>query len=245
MPRLVGKSLIKMLRIESLRAAYGSLEVLHGISMEVRQGEIVALLGSNGAGKSTTISAVSGLLRASSGRIEFQGSEITNLDPDNIVGLGLVQIPEGRRIFPKLTVLENLEMGAYLIKGKREKGKGIERAFSLFPKLAERKNQLGGTLSGGEQQMLAIARGLMSEPKMLLMDEPSLGLAPIVVDKIFEIIQGIRSSGTTILLVEQNAQRSLEIADRGYILETGRVVMEDTGKALLSNPAVQFSYLGA
>lgn len=234
-----------MLRIDGLRAAYGSLEVLHGISLEVRPGEIVALLGANGAGKTTTISAVSGLLRAKSGRIEFEGRDITNIAPDRIVGFGLVQIPEGRRIFPKLTVLENLELGAYLLQGRREKGKGIEMAFGMFPKLAERRNQLGGTLSGGEQQMLAIARGLMSEPRMLLLDEPSLGLAPIVVDRIFEIIEGIRNSGTTVLLVEQNAQRSLEIADRGYILETGRVVMEDMGKALLANPAVQASYLGA
>ncbi len=234
-----------MLRIKDLTAAYGSLEVLHRVSLEVRQGEIVALLGSNGAGKTTTISAVSGLLRASSGSIEFEGQDIADLSPDRIVGLGLVQVPEGRRIFPKLTVQENLDLGAYLVKGKREKEKGLERAFSMFPKLAERRRQLGGTLSGGEQQMLAIARGLMSEPRMMLLDEPSLGLAPIVVDRIFDIIQEIRSTGTTILLVEQNAQRSLEIADRGYILETGRVVLEDRGRALLENPKVKASYLGA
>jgi len=234
-----------MLKVDKINAAYGSLEVLHGISFHVKSGEIVALLGANGAGKTTTISAVSGLLRTSSGSITFEGRDITNAAPDGIVGLGLVQVPEGRRIFPKLTVLENLELGAYLIKDREKKLRGMERAFGLFPKLAQRRNQLGGTLSGGEQQMLAIARGLMSEPKMLLLDEPSLGLAPIVVDKIFEIIQEIRKAGTTILLVEQNAQRSLEIADRAYILETGNIVMEDTGPALLRNPKVQASYLGA
>jgi branched-chain amino acid transport system ATP-binding protein len=234
-----------MLRINDLAVAYGSLEVLHGVSLEVGQGEIVALLGANGAGKTTAISAVSGLLRASSGTIEFQGRDITNGSPERIVGLGLVQVPEGRRIFPKLSVLENLDMGAYLVEGKGEKGKGIERAFKMFPKLAERRHQLGGTLSGGEQQMLAIARGLMSAPKMLLLDEPSLGLAPIVVDRIFDIIREIRGTGTTVLLVEQNAQRSLEIADRGYILETGNVVMEGRGRALLENPKVKASYLGA
>lgn len=234
-----------MLKVNGLTASYGSLEVLHGVSLEVRQGEIVALLGSNGAGKTTAISAISGLLRASSGSIEFEGRDITNLSPDRVVGLGLVQVPEGRRIFPKLTVLENMEMGAYLTRDKDKRIKGLERAFAMFPRLAERRNQLGGTLSGGEQQMLAIARGLMPDPRMLLLDEPSLGLAPIVVDKIFDIIEEIRTSGTTVLLVEQNAQRSLEIADRGYILETGRVVMEDAGRALLENPAVQASYLGA
>ncbi len=234
-----------MLLIESLTVAYGSLEVLHGITLSVKPGEIVALLGSNGAGKTTTISTVSGLLRASSGRVEFQGRDITGHSPERIVGMGLVQVPEGRRIFPKLTVLENLEMGAYLVRDKRRKEENLEKALSLFPRLAERRHQKGGTLSGGEQQMLAIARGLMSNPQMLLLDEPSLGLAPIVVDRIFEIILGIRDAGTTVLLVEQNVQRSLEIADRGYILETGRVVLEDRGRALLDNPKVKASYLGA
>ncbi len=234
-----------MLSVEGLGAAYGSLEVLHGISLSVSQGEIVALLGANGAGKTTTISAVSGLLRATKGRIEFEGRNITNVSPERIVGLGLVQVPEGRRIFPKLTVRENLDMGAFLTGDKKKKAERVEKAFALFPKLAERRNQLGGTLSGGEQQMLAIARGLMSGPRMLLLDEPSLGLAPIVVDRIFEIVQEIRNQGTTVLLVEQNAQRSLEIADRGYILETGSVVMEDRGRALLDNPKVKASYLGA
>jgi len=234
-----------MMKVDGLHASYGNLEALHGISIQVSRGEIVALLGANGAGKTTVISAVSGLLKASAGSVCFEGKDITNMGPDRIVGLGLVQVPEGRRIFPKLTVLENLDLGAYLVKGKKEKVKGVEKAFAMFPRLAERRNQLGGTLSGGEQQMLAIARGLMSEPKMLLLDEPSLGLAPIVVDRIFEIIEGIRASGTTVLLVEQNAQRSLEIADRGYILETGNVIMEDSGRALLENPKVQASYLGA
>ena len=234
-----------MLRVEGLRTAYGSLEVLHGISLEVRDGEIVALLGANGAGKTTAMAAITGLLPARSGSVTFRGRELTGMPADRIVGLGLVQVPEGRRIFPKLTVLENLDLGAYLIKDKKRKAQGIERAMALFPKLAERRHQLWGTLSGGEQQMLAIARGLMSRPRMLLLDEPSLGLAPIVVDKIFSIIQEIRTAGITVLLVEQNAQRSLEIADRGYILETGTIAMEDSGASLLSNPRVKASYLGA
>jgi branched-chain amino acid transport system ATP-binding protein len=234
-----------MLLVEGLRTAYGSLEVLHGISLEVRRGEIVALLGANGAGKTTAMAAITGLLPVRAGSILFQGRELAGMPADRIVGLGLVQVPEGRRIFPKLTVLENLDLGAYLTRDKRRKAQGIERAMALFPKLAERRNQKGGTLSGGEQQMLAIARGLMSEPRMLLLDEPSLGLAPIVVDRIFEIVQAIRTQGTTVLLVEQNAQRSLEIADRGYILETGTIAIEDTGRALLANERVRASYLGA
>jgi len=234
-----------MLKVQGLRAAYGNLEVLHGISLEVRQGEIVALLGANGAGKTTAMAAITGLLPVRSGSVAFGGRELAGMPADRIVGLGLVQVPEGRRIFPKLTVLENLDLGAYLVKNKRVKAQRVERALTTFPKLAERRHQKGGTLSGGEQQMLAIARGLMSEPRMLLLDEPSLGLAPIVVDRIFEIVQAIRQQGTTVLLVEQNAQRSLEIADRGYILETGTIALEDTGRALLANERVRASYLGA
>ena len=234
-----------MLILRDLTVSYGSLEVLHGISLEVREREIVALLGANGAGKSTAISAISGLLPVTSGSVSFRGADITNRPADHIVKQGLVQIPEGRRIFPGLTVRENLDMGAYAVSDAEKTARSLDRAYKLFPKLAERRNQRGGTLSGGEQQMLAIARGLMSEPAMLLMDEPSLGLAPIVVDQIFEISLAIRASGTTILLVEQNARRSLEIADRGYILETGTITLADTGFALLANEKVRTSYLGA
>ncbi|MDI6739874.1 MAG: ABC transporter ATP-binding protein [Candidatus Edwardsbacteria bacterium] len=234
-----------MLSLIDIKVSYGSLEVLHGISLEVREREIVALLGSNGAGKTTAISAISGLLRITDGSASFRGEDITNLAPDDIVKRGLIQVPEGRRIFPGLTVQENLEMGAYLIPDRKNKARSRMRIFELFPKLFERKNQRGGTLSGGEQQMLAIARGLMAAPSMLLLDEPSLGLAPIVVDRIFEIILEIRKAGATVLLVEQNAQRSLEIADRGYILETGTIALSNTGAALLADDKVKASYLGA
>jgi branched-chain amino acid transport system ATP-binding protein len=234
-----------MLKVSELQVSYGSLEVLHGVTFRVEPGEIVAVLGSNGAGKSTAISAISGIQSIRRGRVEFSGNDITGRPADDIVGMGLVQVPEGRRIFPGLTVLENLDLGAYLVSDKKQKQQSLGKVLDIFPKLRERKGQKGGTLSGGEQQMLAIARGLMAAPKMLLLDEPSLGLAPIIVDRIFEVIQSIRQSGTTILLVEQNAQRSLEIADRGYILETGNIVMEDTGGALLSNDNVKASYLGA
>ena len=234
-----------MLKIAELKVSYGTLEVLHGITFHVNPGEIVAVLGSNGAGKSTAISAISGIQPAKSGRVEFSGNDITGKPADAIVKAGLAQVPEGRRIFPGLTVLENLDLGAYLVSDKKQKRVSLEKVMDIFPKLKERRNQKGGTLSGGEQQMLAIARGLMGSPKMLLLDEPSLGLAPIIVEKIFEVIQNIRQSGTTVLLVEQNAQRSLEIADRGYILETGNIVLEDTGRALLNNESVKASYLGA
>ena len=234
-----------MLKVTNLKVSYGNLEVLHGITFQVNPGEIVAVLGSNGAGKTTAISAISGILPVRSGKVEFSGRDIAGSPADAIVKMGLVQVPEGRRIFPGLTVLENLDLGAYLISDKKQKQSSLEKIFGIFPKLKERKGQKGGTLSGGEQQMLAIARGLMAQPKMLLLDEPSLGLAPIIVDKIFEVIQNIRQSGTTVLLVEQNAHRSLEIADRGYILETGNIVLEDAGKALLTNENVKASYLGA
>ncbi|MDQ7798466.1 MAG: ABC transporter ATP-binding protein [Candidatus Edwardsbacteria bacterium] len=234
-----------MLKVSELQVSYGSLEVLHGITFRVDPGEIVAVLGSKGAGKSTAISAVSGILPVRGGKIEFSGQEINGRPADDIVGMGLVQVPEGRRIFPGLTVLENLDLGAYLISDKKQKQESLGKVLDIFPKLRERKGQKGGTLSGGEQQMLAIARGLMAAPKMLLLDEPSLGLAPIIVDRIFQVIQNIRQSGTTILLVEQNAQRSLEIADRGYILETGNIVLEGAGRALLNNEKVKASYLGA
>ncbi|MCU0606696.1 MAG: ABC transporter ATP-binding protein [Candidatus Edwardsbacteria bacterium] len=234
-----------LLSLRGLRCGYGQLEVLHGISLEVRRGEIVALLGANGAGKTTAIAAISGLLPATAGAISYGGRDITGLPPDRIVALGVVQVPEGRRIFPGLTVRENLEMGAYLTENRRARAAGIERAFAMFPRLAERRDQPGGTLSGGEQQMLAIARGLMSQPALMLLDEPSLGLAPIVVDAVFDLIREIRAGGITVVLVEQNAQRSLEIADRGYLLETGAMVLEGTGAALLAHQRVRASYLGA
>lgn len=234
-----------MLKVTDLKVSYGSLEVLHGITFQVNPGEIVAVLGSNGAGKSTAIVAISGIQPVRSGRVEFSGEDISGRPADAIVKAGLVQVPEGRRIFPGLTVLENLDLGAYLISDKKRKRESLEKVMGIFPKLKERRDQKGGTLSGGEQQMLAIARGLMAGPKMLLLDEPSLGLAPIIVERIFEVIQNIRQGGTTVLLVEQNAQRSLEIADRGYILETGNIVLENTGKALLDNESVKASYLGA
>ncbi len=234
-----------MLALTDVRAGYGALEVLHGVSLEVRRGEIVALLGANGAGKSTVLAAVSGLLPVRSGAVAFRGQGIANWQPHRIVRQGLVQVPEGRRIFPGLTVGENLEMGAYALGGRASRERSLERAWGLFPKLAQRRGQKGGTLSGGEQQMLAIARGLMSDPALLLLDEPSLGLAPIVVDQIFDIIGGIRSGGTTVLLVEQNVRRSLEIADRGYIMETGTIALSGSGAALLSDSQVRASYLGA
>jgi branched-chain amino acid transport system ATP-binding protein len=211
----------------------------------VRRQEVVALLGANGAGKTTTIGAISSVLPVASGSVAFLGRDITGAPPDEIVRCGLVQVPEGRRIFPALTVEENLDLGAYLVDDKRQRQESLDQVLAIFPKLAQRRRQQGGTLSGGEQQMLAIARGLMGRPRMLLLDEPSLGLAPIVVDRIFEVIQEIRRGGTTILLVEQNAQRSLEIADRGYILETGAIALEDSGAALLANDRVKASYLGA
>ncbi len=234
-----------MLEVNGIRVSYGALQVLHGVSLTVREREIVALLGANGAGKTTALAAASGLLRVTSGTIRFRGRDITNAAPDAIVRQGLVQVPEGRRIFPGLTVMENLDMGAYLVQDKHLANEARERALALFPKLRQRRNQKGGTLSGGEQQMLAIARGLMARPVMLLLDEPSLGLAPIVVDTIFEIILEIRRHGTTVLLVEQNAQRSLEIADRGCILETGAIVRENSGANLLADERVKASYLGA
>ena len=234
-----------MLRAQDIKTVYGSLQVLHGISFEIGAGQIVALLGSNGAGKTTSLAAVSGLIPLAAGSIIFDGRDISLLPAQERVNMGLVQVPEGRRIFPGLTVLENLEMGAYLAKNLAYKKQAREQVFQLFPKLAERRDQRGGTLSGGEQQMLALGRGLMSRPRMLLLDEPSLGLAPIVVDKIFLTIQEIRRQGIAVLLVEQNALRSLEIADKGYLLETGNIVLEGRGRELLKNQKVQSSYLGA
>lgn len=233
-----------MLKLEAVHTQYGPIKALKGVSLEVRPGEIVALIGANGAGKSTTLMTISGILRPSHGKIIFEGMSIAGWPPHEITRTGISQVPEGRRIFPKLTVLENLEMGAFGLKDKKAMADGLTEVFDHFPILFERKAQLGGTLSGGEQQMLAIGRALMAQPKLLLLDEPSLGLAPIVVKKIFEIIQRINRQGRTILLVEQSARTALRLAHRGYVMETGRIVMENEARALLQDPKVKAAYLG-
>jgi branched-chain amino acid transport system ATP-binding protein len=233
-----------MLEVENLNVYYGAIHALKGISFHVEKGEIVTLIGANGAGKSTTLSTISGLLRSRTGQTVFQGENISMTEPQDIVKKGIVQSPEGRRIFATLTVLENLEMGAYLYNDRAQIEQDLESVLQRFPRLRERRKQLGGTLSGGEQQMLAIGRALMSRPTLLLLDEPSMGLSPILVEQIFEIIRDINSQGTSILLVEQNAQMALSIADRGYVLETGRVVLEGLGHELLANPTVMEAYLG-
>ncbi len=234
-----------MLRIRKLNFAYGDLQVLWGVSLQVEQGEIVTVLGSNGAGKSTTLRNVSRLVRPMRGTITFEGRDLGRLESHEVVELGVVQVPEGRRIFPEMTVLENLRMGSFVKATRPDRARNLDRAFSLFPRLAERKGQLGGTLSGGEQQMLAIARGLMANPRLLLLDEPSLGLSPLFVKNIFEIIREINRQGTTILLVEQNVFQSLRISHRAYVLETGRVVLSGTGEELLGNEHVKKAFLGA
>jgi len=235
-----------VLKVQNLVAGYGKIQALKGISLEVSQGEIVALIGANGAGKSTSLRTISGLLRPVSGSIHFGGEAIHSLPPEMIVSRGVVQVPEGRKIFPGLSVLENLEVGAY---GRRGHGKDtrredLDRVFQLFPKLKERQGQLGGSLSGGEQQMLAIGRGLMARPKLLLLDEPSLGLAPVMIEEIFQLIADINRNGVTILLVEQDAQAALEISSRGYVLETGTIGFSDSGQNLLHNERVIEAYLG-
>jgi branched-chain amino acid transport system ATP-binding protein len=218
------------------------VEALKGITLDVAEGEIVTLLGANGAGKSTTLRSISGLLRPAGGRILFDGKPLTALPPHEVVGIGIGHVPEGRRVFPRMSVLENLEMGAYRQKGTDQEV--LDRVFALFPVLAERKGQDGGTLSGGEQQMLAIGRALMGRPRLLLLDEPSMGLAPLFVAKIFDIISAINADGTTVLLVEQNAAQALRLAARGYVLETGSIVMSDAADALLSDDRVRKAYLG-
>jgi branched-chain amino acid transport system ATP-binding protein len=234
-----------VLRIENLDFSYGDLQVLWGLSLEVHQGEIVTVLGANGAGKSTTLKNVSRLVRPSGGSITFEGKDLGKLESHQVVELGVVQVPEGRRIFPEMTVLENLRMGSFIRSTRPDRQRNIERAFTLFPRLAERQKQLGGTLSGGEQQMLAIGRGLMTNPRLMLLDEPSLGLSPLFVKNIFEIIKEINRQGTTILLVEQNVFQSLRISNRAYVLETGRVVLSGTGEELLGNEHVKKAFLGA
>lgn len=234
-----------MLKLKDIHSYYGQIHALRGVSLEVQEGSICCLIGANGAGKSTTLMSISGIQRISSGEIEFRGEPINGLPPEEIVRRGIVQVPEGRRIFPLLTVQENLALGAYLRKNKAEIDDALEQAFGLFPILEERRKQVGGTLSGGEQQMLAIARALMSTPRLLLLDEPSLGLAPLIVEHIMTIIRQIREEqGATILLVEQNAQAALNLADYGYVIETGRVVLRDTAQALFENPKVREAYLG-
>ena len=233
-----------LLDIRGITAGYGSIEVLHGISLEVREGEIVSLIGGNGAGKSTTLHCISCLVGLRAGEVRFAGESLANVAAHEIVGRGLVQVPEGRKIFPRMTVLENLRMGAYSRNDRAGIESDLEEVYALFEILKSRTSQLGGTLSGGEQQMLAIGRALMSRPKLLMMDEPSMGIAPLLVTKIFEAVKALRTRGLTILLVEQNARAALKLADRGYVLETGRIVLEGTGAALLSDPRVQAAYLG-
>ncbi|MDW8405756.1 ABC transporter ATP-binding protein [Chloroflexus sp.] len=234
-----------LLELQNVHTYYGKIHALKGISMTVEKGEIVTLIGSNGAGKSTTLRTISGLLKPRQGQILLKGQRIDTLPPHEIVKLGVAQAPEGRRIFPRLTVLENLEMGAFLHNTRSpEYQADLERVLTLFPRLRERVSQKGGTLSGGEQQMLAIGRALMTRPQVLLLDEPSMGLAPVLVEQIFEIIQTINQQGTTVLLVEQNALQALSIAHRGYVLQSGEIVLEDTAAHLRDNEMVQKAYLG-
>ena len=233
-----------ILEIEDLNTYYGSIHALKGITLRVDEGEIVTVIGANGAGKTTTLNTISGIVRPRSGHVRVAGVDVTHEPPHKIVMRGVVQVPEGRRMFARLTVDENLKMGAYTVVDANAIRAGIERSYAMFPRLKERRSQVAGTLSGGEQQMLAMARGLMSEPRILLLDEPSMGLAPVLVDSIFETIRQLHATGTTILLVEQNARMALQIADRGYVIETGAIVLSDRADSLRENPNVQKSYLG-
>jgi branched-chain amino acid transport system ATP-binding protein len=232
------------LEVKDLNVYYGAIHALQGVSFDVKEGEIVTLIGANGAGKSTTLRAISGLIRPRSGEIHFRGENITLSPAEKIVRSGISHVPEGRKIFAPLTVRENLEMGAYIINDKAEINRLMERVFKSFPRLKERISQLGGTLSGGEQQMLATGRGLMNKPSLILLDEPSMGLSPIMVEEIFRIIQEINQQGTSILLVEQNAQMALSIAHRAYVLETGRIVLSGPANEIAENPMVKAAYLG-
>jgi branched-chain amino acid transport system ATP-binding protein len=233
-----------ILELKDVHTFYGSIEALKGISIEVHEGEIVTLIGANGAGKSTTLRSINGLNHPRQGTIHFEGKDITDEAPHNVVKMGISQSPEGRRLFPRMSVIENLQMGAFQRSDRSGIKEGMDRVFSLFPRLAERKSQKAGTLSGGEQQMCAIGRALMAEPKLLMLDEPSMGLAPIFVEKIFEIVREINNQGTPILLVEQNALMALHTANRGYVMETGQIVLADDAKALSENEQVKKTYLG-
>lgn len=232
-----------MLQVDSINVFYGSIHAIKDVSFSVEQGEIVTLIGANGAGKSTILKTVSGLLRSKGGLVQFHDNSITGAAPHRIVSMGLAHVPEGRHVFAQMTVEENLEMGAYT-RPQGEIAPGLERVYIRFPRLKERRKQISGTLSGGEQQMLAMGRALMSRPKLLMLDEPSMGLAPILVEQIFEIIKNLHDAGTTILLVEQNAQAALSVADRGYVLETGKVVTAGSGAELLASPDIKKAYLG-
>ncbi len=234
-----------MLEVRDLHVHYGSIRAVKGISLEVKEGEVVALIGANGAGKTTLLNTISGFLRPRQGSIRFQGEEIQGLSPNTVVSRGIIQVPEGRSILTQMTVMENLEMGAYLRKEGPEVRKDLTKILQRFPRLKERKNQLGGTLSGGEQQMLAIGRALMARPRILLLDEPSMGLSPLMVKEVFQIIRDIKTAGTTLLLVEQNARMALREADRGYVLENGAVVLQESAQELLNSRLVQEAYLGA
>lgn len=233
-----------MLKLENIVTYYGNIQALKGISLEINPGEIVTVIGANGAGKTTTLKAICGLVNITSGKIYFQGKDITNKPTSDIIWAGIAMVPEGRRIFPRMSVLENLQLGAYLNSDKNQIKQDMEKVFTLFPVLKQRLKQVAGTLSGGEQQMLAMGRALMARPKLLLLDEPSMGLAPMIVSNIFNIIQEINQGGTTILLVEQNAHMALSIAHKGYVIETGRIVLKDTAYNLLQNEKVKKAYLG-
>lgn len=233
-----------MLEIRDLKVYYGMIQAIKGISFDVNQGEVIALIGANGAGKTTTLQTITGTLSPKSGSIFFEGTDITKVPGHKIVSLGMAHVPEGRRVFSQLSVLENIKLGAYTRKDKKEVEESIRRVYKSFPRLKERKNQLAGTLSGGEQQMLAMGRALMSKPRIILMDEPSMGLSPIFVEEVFRIIKEISAEGTTVLLVEQNAKKALTIADRAYVLETGRIVLQGDAKDLLNNESVKKAYLG-
>lgn len=233
-----------MLKVEDLKVYYGMIQALKGISFEVNEGEVIALIGANGAGKTTILHTITGLIPAKEGKITFQNTNLLKIPAHKIVAMGMAHVPEGRRIFQELTVLENLKLGAYTRKDKKEMEDTLQMIYKKFPRLEERKEQIAGTLSGGEQQMLAMGRALMSHPKIILMDEPSMGLSPLYVNEIFKIIQEISQLGTTVLLVEQNAKKALSIADRGYVLETGKIVLEGKASDLINNEAVKKAYLG-
>lgn len=233
-----------MLEVSNLKVNYGMIQAIKGISFKVEEGEIIALIGANGAGKTTTLHTVSGLLKAREGSILFNGKELTKTQPHKIVNMGMAHVPEGRRIFQQLTVYENLILGAYTRSDKKEIEESLSMIYKRFPRLEERKKQIAGTLSGGEQQMLSMGRALMSKPKIILMDEPSMGLSPLLVSEIFDIIQSINKSGTTVLLVEQNAKKALSIANRAYVLETGNIVLEGDAKELMNNDQIKKAYLG-